>query len=196
MPGSLYLMRELPPESRDSVARYVSDFTTSAAGLAGRLLRLAAEDVLVRPGVVVCDGAGGTSFRGYGGARLPVSGEKGMEMGPHIVPEEYRKQGYGAMVLAGITQVVLASGSRPYVLGNPANMGNLLRQGFEPAQPGDLADITFDYCRTQCLLNTPSGPCCNDAVILRGEPRLPVPEINVWPAGEMIEMPIRLAPGQ
>ncbi len=189
MARNLYLMSEMPSVARENVAHYVSDFTQGPEGLAGRLLQITVDDVLIRPGVILCDGDDGISFRGYGGARPPIDGENGMEMGPHIVPGEYQRQGFGLMVLSGIARVVLATGNMPYVLGNSANSGNLRRVGFEPIQPGELSQITYDYCQLQCPLYEPDRICCNDPVILRGEPQVNAPDITEWPLGASIQMP-------
>ena len=183
----LYAVQDLPPADLARVATFVSEFTKSAAGLDAKLLPLSAEESAARTGFIACEGV---SFRGYAGASSPLPGEENSELGPFIVLPGYRRQGTGRRLLSRATYSALENNRRPYVFGNAANMGNLTRMGFAPADADDSLDAPYGLCVTKCPFARVDQPCCNTPVILRGEPRLPDEALSVWPKSLELEMPM------
>ncbi len=120
----IYRLAELPHSEAQRVAAYVAAFTQSSEGVAAELLPLAPTRVLERSiGFVACVG---DTFVGYTGSREPVDGADMVELGPFIVVPEHRRKGHGTALLAMAAQTVVHMDKTPFVLGNQANMGNLL----------------------------------------------------------------------
>lgn len=189
---NIYAAQSLPPSELQKVAGFVSDYTSSHAGLEARLLPLGRAEVSGRMGFIACEGF---EFRGYAGVSPPPSsGESERELGPFIVESSQRRQGIGAMLIAAASSAVLQEGYLPYVFGNATNMGNLGRRGFRPAKAADLSLDPYQMCETRCPLFELSRTCCNTPVVLREISESREGSNAIWPDGRVIQLPTNSKP--
>lgn len=182
---TIYAVQSLPPAELGRLADFVSDFTNGPPGLEAKLLPLTRAEAAARAGFIACEGP---EFRGYAGMDWPVPGNPGSELGPFIVPPEYRKRGIGGRLLARVTYAALADGQVPYVFGNDANMGNLARMGFRPDRGSLPLDPAYGLCTAKCPFFDAESACCNTPVVLQGDPQRPDVPVGVWPQGAALQL--------
>ena len=182
----LYAAQSLPPNDLDRLAEFVADFTNSPAGLEARLLPLDAAEVRKRVGFVACEG---NEFRGYAGTSPPIPDDTRVELGPFIVPPEYRRGGVGILLVAAAVSSAVRAGFVPYVFGNAANIGNLTRAGLRPCADEVFPEQSFGLCQTTCRLYNPGDACCSVPVMFDRETEVQDVPAREWPADLQLRMP-------
>lgn len=182
----IYAAQSLPPADLTRVAEFVADFTNGPAGLEARLLPLEAAEVGRRVGLVACEG---NEFRGYAGMSPSILDETRIELGPFIVPPEYRRKGIGVLLVTAAVSAALRGGLTPYVFGNDANIGNLTRAGLRPRADKAFPAQSFALCQTTCRLYNPGDACCSIPVMYDGEVDVADIFAKAWPADRQLRMP-------
>ena len=136
-PGRL---RGVNPDDLDLVADWIAAFNAEAGVLSPEPRRQAA-DRIARQSLFFWETDVPVSMAGWSG-RTP----NGVRVGPVYTPPAYRRQGYAAASVAGLTQRLLATGSRFCFLytdrANATANGLYERLGYRPVC--DVVDYDFE----------------------------------------------------